>query len=400
MPYSNLLLVSKFPQEAAMTDLDTATSADGAIEIIFLRQVGDDPHHPDPQRDAQVSAVAGRLAALIRDAHSTLDLAVYDFRLEGAPAEQLISALSDRARAGVAIRIAYDPTSASVPDEDGANPTTLGAAPKSATNPGFLARLNEIAETKPISGYRALMHNKYIIRDGLAADAVVLTGSTNFTNDAWGLQENNLVILRSQDLSSYYATDFQELWGRGKITESTGYRDTGTAQVGSTPVTVAFTPGESATLVRDVVNAIEIARERLIIAAMVMSSGPILAAISEAMDRSVEVVGLCDGPQMDTVLRQWTEANVAADKISMWKKVAGRLGRKESIPYAPDVPHNFMHDKLLVADAWVVSGSFNFSNHARDNAENSIILRDPKIAQACEAYIRGLVARYSRQRTP
>jgi phosphatidylserine/phosphatidylglycerophosphate/cardiolipin synthase-like enzyme len=192
-----------------MTDLDTATSADGAIEIIFLRQVGDDPYHSDPQRDAQAAAVANRLAAFIDEAHSTLDLAIYDFRLEGALAEQLIRALSDRARTGVTIRIAYDPTSASVPDEDGANPTTLGAAPKPATNPRFLARLNEIAETKPISGYRALMHNKYIVRDGLAADAVVLTGSTNFTNDAWGLQENNLVILRSQDLSSYYATDFQ-----------------------------------------------------------------------------------------------------------------------------------------------------------------------------------------------
>jgi phosphatidylserine/phosphatidylglycerophosphate/cardiolipin synthase-like enzyme len=163
---------------------------------------------------------------------------------------------------------------------------------------------------------------------------------------------------------------------------------------------VAFTPGESATLVREVVNAIEMSRKRLIIAAMVVSSGPILAAVSEAMDRGVEVLGLCDGPQMDTVLRQWTEANVAADKISTWTKVAQSLGRKESIPYAPDVPHNFMHDKLLVADDWVVSGSFNFSNHARGNAENSIILRDPKLAQACDTYIRGLVARYRSQRAP
>ena len=161
-----------------MTDLNTATSDDGAVEVVFLAQVGEDPYHSDPQRDSQAMAVANRLVRFLGDA-----------------------------------------------------------------------------------------------RDGLAAEAAILKGSTNFTNDAWGLQENNVVILKSQDLSSYYATDFLQLWSRGKITDSTGYRDTGTAQVGRVPVTVAFTPGESATIVKDVVQAIEIARKRLVIAAMVMSSG-------------------------------------------------------------------------------------------------------------------------------
>jgi phosphatidylserine/phosphatidylglycerophosphate/cardiolipin synthase-like enzyme len=240
------------------------------------------------------------------------------------------------------------------------------------------------------------MHNKYIIRDGLAAEAAILMGSTNLTNDAFGLQENNLVVLRSQELAAFYATDFTQLWSRGKITESTGYHDTGTVQVAGVPVTVAFTPGESATIVHAVVNAIEIAKSRLTVAAMVMSSGPIAAAVSEAMDRGVPIVGLYDGPQMDTVLQQWAQAGIAAGKADIWKKVATHLARKDSIPYAPGTPHNFMHDKLIVADDIVVTGSFNFSNHARGNAENTILIEDKGVADAYDAYIKGLAARYGK----
>ena len=166
--------------------------------------------------------------------------------------------------------------------------------------------------------------------------------------------------------------------------------------VAGIPVTVAFTPGESATIVHAVVNAVEIAKSRLSVAAMVMSSGPIAAAVSESIDRGVEIKGLYDGPQMDTVLHQWAAAGIGADKAATWKKVAAHLARKDSIPYAPGSPHNFMHDKLIVADNVVVTGSFNFSNHARGNAENTLLIKDKAVADTYDAYIRGLAARYSR----
>jgi phosphatidylserine/phosphatidylglycerophosphate/cardiolipin synthase-like enzyme len=36
-------------------------------------------------------------------------------------------------------------------------------------------------------------------------------------------------------------------------------------------------------------------------------------------------------------------------------------------------PHNFMHNKLLVADQIVATGSFNLSNDAMGNAENVLL---------------------------
>ena len=102
-----------------------------------------------------------------------------------------------------------------------------------------------------------------------------------------------------------------------------------------------------------------------------MSSGPILAAVSEAIDRGVPVGGVYDGPQMDTVLKQWAEAGVGADKANTWEKVAKHLTRKNSIDYSPNSPHDIMHAKVIVADDVLVTGSFNFSNHAREMRRTS-----------------------------
>jgi phosphatidylserine/phosphatidylglycerophosphate/cardiolipin synthase-like enzyme len=375
----------------------TFSFAEGKIELAFLDESAE-PGVPSAERDAQIAAVTEHLATFIAGAQSSLDFAVYDFRLDGEAGDRIVGEIRKRAEAGVLIRIAHDPTTSPAAPLPGGDATvvTTGGMGKPPGAEDYLARLSDFAGIKPITGFKALMHNKYVIRDRASADAALLTGSTNFTTDSWSLQENNLITLHSHELAAFYATDFEQLWSRGKITESTGYRDTGTVHVAGVPVTVAFTPGESATIVHAVVNAIEIAKTRLSIAAMVMSSGPICAAVCEAIDRGVPIIGLYDGPQMDTVLRQWTEAGVGADKVNSWHKIAARLARKESIPYAPGSPHNFMHDKLIVADDVVVAGSFNFSNHARSNAENTLLIKDKAIADAYDRYIAGLARRYSK----
>jgi phosphatidylserine/phosphatidylglycerophosphate/cardiolipin synthase-like enzyme len=53
-----------------------------------------------------------------------------------------------------------------------------------------------------------------------------------------------------------------------------------------------------------------------------------------------------------------------------------------------------MHNKLVIADDVVVTGSFNLSNHAMGNAENVLLIRDAAIAARYEAYILQLMAKY------
>ncbi len=383
--------------------LETTSLAGGDIEVTFLQQTGRDPFTATPERTDQVDGVAAQIARFIGEARATLDIAIYDFRLRDDAAKVIADALRAQARKGVVIHIAYD--HATDPGGDGVTATTPGHLEADQKPPGtdsFVRSLADVAQIKGITGYRVLMHNKYIVRDADTAEAAVFTGSSNYTNDSWGLQENNLLCLRSQQLAWYYARDFNDLWSRGAIVDSTGAGDTGTVRVGDVPVTVAFTPGESPAVVKEIVGAVTAARRRLYVASVVLSSGPILAALSEGIDRGLPLAGLYDGPQMDQVERQWKAAHVGADKGNTWEKVANRLVRKNSIPYdrnKPNQPHNFMHNKLVIADDIVVTGSFNLSNHAMGNAENVLLIQSEELAEKYEQYIQRLMAAYAMPRT-
>ncbi len=378
--------------------IDTMSAADGNIDVMFLDQVGNDPFTPTPERAAQIREVAGRIARFIGEARTTLDIAIYDFQLRDEAAAIVTDALRERAKNNVAIRVIYD---AALDSGDEAvtiaSPAHLEADKKRPGTKTFVNSLSDFAQVKGVTGYRVLMHNKYIIRDGNSADAAVMMGSPNYTNDSWGLQENNLLCLRSQSLASCYSKNFTGLLSTGRIVESFVDRDVDAVRIADVPVTAAFAPEQSPAIVKEIVGAIAAARRRLLVASVVLSSGPILAALSEAIDRGLPLGGIYDGPQMDQVRRQWLAAHVGADKINTWDKVAEHLVRKNSIPFdrnKPDQPHNFMHNKLVIADDVVVTGSFNLSNHAMGNAENVLLIRDAGIASRYEAYIQRIMARY------
>jgi phosphatidylserine/phosphatidylglycerophosphate/cardiolipin synthase-like enzyme len=371
---------------------------DAAVEAMFLQQQGNDPFTEVPERIAQVNAVASRIVRFIRLAKTTLDIAIYDFRLHGEPAEIIIEAARERAKAGVAIRIAFDAATNPEPQVSPAEaPALLEADKKPPGTESFVRSFADVATLKAITGYRVLMHNKYIVRDALLPSAAVFTGSANYTNDSWGLQENNLLFINSQPLAMHYARDFADLWSRGRIRERPGNSDANSVAIGDIDVVIGFTPEESPAVLKEIVGAITGAQTTLRVASVVISSGPILAALSEAIDRGIAFDGLYDGPQMDQVEWQWREAHVAADKVNTWQKVAHRLTRKNSIPFdihQPRQPHNFMHNKLVLADDTVIMGSFNLSNHAMGNAENVLLIKDAKIAQQYGAYLTDLIAKY------
>jgi phosphatidylserine/phosphatidylglycerophosphate/cardiolipin synthase-like enzyme len=378
--------------------METVFGADGNIEIMFLRQRGDDPFISTPERTAQIREVASRIARFISEARSTLDIAIYDFRLRDEAAAIISDSLRERAKNKVVIRIIYDATTE--PDGDIVPATSSAHLEADKKGPGtetFVRSFADIAQIKGLTGYRALMHSKYLIRDGNADEAAVFLGSANYTNDSWGLQENNLLQLRSRPLASYFSKNFTGLFTAGKIAERPAVRDVDVIRVADVPVTVAFAPEQSPAIIKEIVGAITAARQRLLVASVVLSSGPILAALSEAVDRGMSRAGIYDGPQMDQVRRQWQVAHLGADKINTWDKVAGHLVRKNSLPYdrnKPSQPHNFMHNKLVIADDVVVTGSFNLSNHAMGNAENVLLIHDAEIASKYKAYVLQLMAKY------
>src|SRR6266446_1071976 len=103
---------------------------DAAIEAMFLQQQGNDPFTEVPERSAQAKAVASRIARFIEQAQSTLDIAIYDFRLHGDPASMMSEAVRNRAKAGVSIRIAFDAATNPEPDVSAAEAPALLEADK------------------------------------------------------------------------------------------------------------------------------------------------------------------------------------------------------------------------------------------------------------------------------
>ena len=65
-----------------------------------------------------------------------------------------------------------------------------------------------------------------------------------------------------------------------------------------------------------------------------------------------------------------------------------------SPPYSPAAPHDYMHNKLAVVDDTVITGSFNFSNNATQNAENVLRIESKAIADHYAKYVTALTQRY------
>jgi phosphatidylserine/phosphatidylglycerophosphate/cardiolipin synthase-like enzyme len=240
------------------------------------------------------------------------------------------------------------------------------------------------------------MHSKYIIRDGLAPSAAVLTGSANFTTDAWTIQDNNIVTLESQDIAGNYETDFAELWEAGRIA-GTGKNDHGETKIDDVDVDVDFAPGDGAAMDLNIASQISTAKNEIMLASMVISSGAVLGALVDAIERGVKVSGVYDGPEMHQVMTDWEKSTCGTGqaKLAQWNAIKNNLVEKHSTPYSENGPHDFMHNKVLVVDQQVVvTGSYNFSQNATHNAENIITLYDGAIARQYEQYIEDLVSKY------
>lgn len=125
---------------------------------------------------------------------------------------------------------------------------------------------------------------------------------------------------------------------------------------------VFFSPGGNCTAacVTEIANA----KKSILVQAYSFTSLPIARALVEAKKRGVSVVAVLDKSQR-------TEKYTSADFIA-----------HAGIPTFIDDKHAIAHNKVMIIDdAVVITGSFNFSKAAEErNAENLLVLRDEKLA--------------------
>src|SRR5207245_890004 len=139
--------------------------------------------------------------------------------------------------------------------------------------------------------------------------------------------------------------------------------------------------GEGRAIDHDVAHRISAARRRLKVCSMLITSGAILGALSDVLERGrlAEYGGVYDRTQMEGVFAQW-RGQPSEWKVGAFQRAAAGLVGKRSTPYTPGGRHDFMHNKVVVADDTVLTGSYNLSNSATENAENLLVIEDSDLA--------------------
>ena len=323
-----------------------------------------------------------------------MDVAIYDLRLDESPGVTVFNCFEAAVKRGVTVRLIFNQDHA----------MAIPVPPPPEIDWAFVDRLKAAGvQVKPIPGVPDLMHHKYVVRDAGTDVASVLTGSTNWTNDSWNREENVMFTIASEGIAGDFAVNFQGLWDRPVVALSGRVSSPWSALADGTRIRPYFCPGRSLKLVHAMSRSIASAQKRIRVCSPVITSGPILGTLAEAVEQAkVDIGGVYDATQMDEVQRQWGTQGGSAWKIAAFHTVIGaaRFGAKRSTPYAVGSIHDFMHAKILVADEYVYLGSFNLSHSGESNAENVIQIESAEVADMCAAYIDRVAAHYGAPPAP
>jgi len=332
-------------------------------------------------------AVMARLIAFINAAKESLEFAVYDMRLSDPLKAALASALHERAAAGAQIRFCYDSDKPVLPNV---------AAGQDPAAPGTGRLVQSLGYPwRRISGMK-LMHSKFIVRDRES----VWTGSTNLTDDAFTLMENNILEIDSSALAAIYAEEFEELWEKQNL-ENTGRIDTAAVPLTfagqAAEARVMFSPGYGAEIDSEIARRVRAAQRRVRICSLLINSGSLISELEKLLGNGrVAVDGIYDRTQMAQVYLQWQTVAQNRWKIGALRNIiaGAHLVGKNSTPYTPTGRHDFMHNKVLLIDDTVITGSYNFSRSAELNAENILFIESAPLAEAYSKYIDHLIEKY------
>jgi phosphatidylserine/phosphatidylglycerophosphate/cardiolipin synthase-like enzyme len=326
--------------------------------------------------------VAAEIATFLNDARTSLDLALYDVRLETDAGALVLASLLAAHQRGARVRLLYNVD----------HPGPVPVPPPPETRPEAIEALP--VETRGIAGIPDLMHHKFCVRDGVD----VWTGSMNWTEDSWTRQENVVVrVLGAERLAFAFTLAFDELWDRG-VVAGTGTVEPRPVELdGGIAVRPWFTPGHGEALSHRVAKHLGRARRRIRIASPVLTAGPILGTLVEVVnERRCDIAGVLDDTQSDDVFRQWARNGASAWKIPLLDRVVtgAPFSGKASTPWLPGGIQDVMHAKVIVADDVSFVGSFNFSRSGERNAENVLELRDPVVADTLARYVDQVRERY------
>ncbi len=330
------LLISLFLVIAAWAGIDLLaggsskpieTTENAGIQVFFTT-----PRYPDKAAYHQ-GGLDEKLAAAIDGAQNSVDVAAFEIDLA-----RVTDALLRAHQRGVKVRVVTDSDYA---EEQG--PERMLAA-----------QIHVVFDDS-----QPFMHNKFVVIDGKQ----VWTGSWNLTDNCTYRNNNNAVVVNSKLLAANYTAEFEEMFVDSKFgafsPDNTPYP---IVDIAGVPVENFF-EAEGNTRAR-IIKLIEGAQSSLDVLAFVFTDDDIASAIVARHRAGVPVRIVVE------------TRNVTSDGSDV------TAFQKAGIDILPDGNPYMMHHKVIIIDnAVVITGSYNFSRNAADyNDENVLILHSTAIA--------------------
>ncbi len=222
-------------------------------------------------------------------------------------------------------------------------------------------------------------HNKFCIVDGLA----VWTGSYNITDSGTVYNNNNAVLIECPELAQEYLIEFNEMWGAASgppgdcnfSTNKTPHTSHDFVCNG-VPVSVYFSPTQESspnTTLDQFMGYLDNARETLHFSIYTFTSYPIASKIIQLYQAGIEMFGVMDNLQADSVYSKYDMLVNAGVPVKL---------DDENYPHGNLLHHKFAVIDYDTDDAVVLTGSYNWTNSAhQNNDENSLFIHNKAIAE-------------------
>lgn len=297
-----------------------------------------------------------------KDKTYSLDIAIYEFELE-----EIAEILNSLAKKKVEIRVLYH---------------AKNNDPQTAINQKTASMLHKSINVKERITSK-IFHHKYAVLRQNGKAISVLSGSTNFTNNALYLQANVLHIMNDELLAEHYEKQFDRLWENpAEVKDIKTYNSESEIEP-EQGIFSYFSPRKNGDDLEKLVSLIANAKQNFFICSAFDIHPDIENIISNHPNKNIIRYGLQNSKSALTGYHR----NSIFTVPGFLKEGLGKIFLKESTKRKSGEGSIYIHLKTMVIDfagknPLVVFGSHNFSQAASaSNDENMIIIENnPELA--------------------
>jgi len=232
--------------------------------------------------------------------------------------------------------------------------------------------INIFSDAQRETKYNNYMHDKFCVID----NQILITGSTNPTENGFFKNNNNILKIQSKYLSQNYENEFDQMasvkYGSSKKSVLEYNNITFNFENDSYLISSYMCPKDNCA--NNIINILDKAQTEILFATFSFTHNDIETKLVEKYNTGIKVEGIIENRN-------------ANGQSSVFKDVVGEFKiQKDTNPAT-------MHHKFFIVDSkWVITSSMNPSNNGNKyNDENILIIESEKIAKMYEQEYFGIV---------